>query len=350
MKKQKLIFLLCISIFFLISFNSLKDGYKSIQDGCFPLIWNQGITKKSWVYLNQDETKVYKKNSDISEGDDLKMPKNNWDATYTDTQSKQQFSTPNKTNASFKLVTLGYKVDDQKKQVGFDFSILNNSKNNNDPYIFRVVNNSRKENIKNIGNLREVGFVFENWPQYWKEANKWTGGLHSFSDNYQVESLDNLKVKFKFRLVNFNAPLYKSLIKEKWLGSYMTCDLRFNEYDEKVNIINKYLVGVIFSNPLNVDFNDNPNDAVLFGKGSAKAGEQQILLLHGNKVGIKEVNTVGKTNDFKTVEIDFKPLINRYLNINKNRKNILTGLDIYSATRGVDFTYEIQDIQVTGCQ
>jgi hypothetical protein len=55
------------------------------------------------------------------------------------------------------------------------------------------------------------------------------------------------------------------------------------------------------------------------------------------------------SNTFQTVEIDFKPLIKKYLVVNLNKKNIITGLDIYSATRSVDFTYDIQDIQVTGC-
>jgi hypothetical protein len=41
------------------------------------------------VYLNQDEGKFYKKNSDITEGDALKMSENSWDAIYTDAETKQ---------------------------------------------------------------------------------------------------------------------------------------------------------------------------------------------------------------------------------------------------------------------
>jgi hypothetical protein len=339
-----------VVISLLLSFVPLEYGKKQDKSDCFSMIWNQHITKKSWVYLNQDLTKFYKKNSDLTQAEDLKMPKNNWDATYTDQESKQKFGTPNTVNASFKFVTLGYRMDEQKKKFGFDFMILNNDKKNNEPYIFRIVNNSQNDSHKNLGTIREVGFVFDNWPQYWEKENRWTGGQHSFSGNYQIENLNNLTVKFKFRLIGFNAPLNKEMIKEKWLGSYATCDLRFNEYNEKGQIVSKYLIGVVFSNPLKVDYNDNLNDGVLFGKGDAKPGEQQILLLHGNKNGVKEINNISSSNTFQTIEINFKPLIKRYLNINRNHKNIITGLDIYSATRAVDFTYDIQDIQVTGCK
>jgi hypothetical protein len=112
------------------------------------------------------------------------------------------------------------------------------------------------------GSLKEVGFVFDNWPQYWANTNEWTGGTNSFSGNYQIEKLDKIIVKFKFRLINYNTPLNKKISKEKLLGSYATCDLRFNEYDENGKIQKTYLLGVIFSNPLQIDFNDKPNDDV----------------------------------------------------------------------------------------
>lgn len=338
----------------LISLSVAKMKFEKtvIDTDCFSLIWNKNICKKSWVYLNQNDNKIYRLNSDISEGDELKMPKNNWDANYTDGETNEKFSTANKTNASFKLVTLGYKPEDQEKVVGFDFMVLNKDKKNT-PYIFRITNNSQKESPKTLGILHEVGFVFENWPQYWPVEKKWTGGQHSFSDNYEIDKLDNLIVKFQFKLVHFNAPLNKKLTQEKWLGSYATCDLRFNEYDENGKILNRYLIGVVFSNPLNVDYNNNKIDNVFYGAGKAPYGEQQVLLLHGSKNGLKEINKINANNTFEMVEIDFKPLIKKYLNLKKgNIKNkyVITGLDIYSATRAADFIFEIQDIQVTGCQ
>lgn len=348
MKSKKILFISFIGISFTISLDFTPQ--KCIED-CFSMIWNDRITKRSWIYLEQDETKVYKKNSDISEGDLLKMPKNMWDADYTDNVSAEKFGTPNKTNASFKLVTLGYNVKDQKKTVGFDFMILNQSKKEDDPYIFRIVNNSQKESSTTLGTLREVGFVFDNWAQYWDKDKVWTGGNHSFKANYQVEDLDKIIVKFKFRLVDYNAPLNKEMIEKKWLGSYATCDFRFIEYDENGKPINSYLIGLVFSNPLKVDFNGNPNDGILFGSTKTENGIfQKFLLLHGNKNGVKEVNTIDAQNGFKTVEIDFKPLIEKYFNINKNHKNIISGLDIYSATRATNFTYDIQDVQVNGCK
>jgi len=332
----KLLFL----VFIFESFAFLENG----QIGCFSMIWNQGVTKKSWIYLNQDEGKVYKKNSDITEGDVLKMSKNSWDAVYTDAETKQKFSTADKRNASFKFVTLGYRLSDQKKKNGFDFTVLNNNKKSNEPYILRITNNSQNENSATLGALKEVGFVFDNWPQYWANTNEWTGGANSFSGNYQVEKLDKIIVKFKFKLINYNAPLNKKMTKEKLLGSYATCDLRFNEYDENGKIQKMYLLGVVFSNPLRVDFNNNSNDDVLW-ESSEK--DQMRILVHGNKNGLQEINTLSK--NFQTIEIDFKPLIKKYLGVNLSKKNIITGLDIYSATRSVDFTYDIQDIQVIGC-
>lgn len=348
MKNEKFI-IAVLFVLILLSFSSLNSGSASNQTKCFPMLWNQGITKKSWVYLEQDEPRFYKKNSDISDGDHLKMPKNSWDATYIDYETRQKFSTPDKTNASFKFVTTGYRIEDQKKEFGFDFMVLNKDKKNEEPIIFRISNNSQKTDSKTTGTVREVGFVFDNWPQYWADEKKWTGGYHSFSGNYQIEKLNNLTVKFKFRLVDFNAPLKKNIIQGKWIGSYATCDLRFTEYDENGKVIKPYLIGIVFSNPLNVDYTDNKDDGILFGNPASKNSQQQILLLHGNKNGVKEINSITPENRFQTVEIDFKPLISKYLNINKKHKNIITGIDIYSATRAVNFTYDIQDIQVTGC-
>ncbi len=354
MKIQNYIFIEIITILCLLlqqNFTFLRLKNKNLyKKECFPMLWNQGITKKSWVYLEQDESKFYQRNSDITEGDDLNMPTNSWNAIYNDNETQKLFRTPNQTNASFKFVTTGYNVNDQKKDVGFDFMVINKNKKKEEPYIFRISNNSQYEKSETLGIIKEVGFVFENWPQYWDRENKWTGGMHSFRRNYEVEQLDNLIVKFKFRLVKFSAPLHKQLIKEKWLGSYATCDLRFNSYNDKGEIVNKYLIGVIFSNPLNVDYNENQNDNILYGTGEVEKGKQQILLLHGNKNGVTEVNKTTGKNVFQSVEIDFKPLIDKYLKIDKRYKNIITGLDIYSGTRATNFIYEIQDIRIIGCE
>jgi hypothetical protein len=351
MKNQKIIISIpLLSVFIFVSFTLLKYPKRINKQSCFSMIWNDRITKKSWIYLNQDEQKVYKKNSDITDGDIFGMPKNSWDAIYTDAFTNEKFSTSAKTNASFKFVTLGYKIEDQKKEVGFDFIVLNKNKKKEEPFIFKISNNSQKENPETSGILREVGFVLDNWPQYWGNEKKWTGGLHSFKDNYQIEKLDRLIVKFKFRLVDYNKPLYDEMVQKKWLGSYATCDFRFNEFDENGKLVNSFLLGVVFSNPLNVDFNGNNNDDILFGSiKTENKSTYRMLLLHGNKVGIKEINTVTSQNNFKTVEIDFEPLVEKYFNINKKHKNIVTGLDIYSATRASDFTYEIQDLRMTGC-
>ena len=314
------------------------------------MLWNDKLSKKSWIYLNQEESKYYKKNTDISEADLLGMPINNWDAVYTDNLTKQKFNTPKKTNASVKFVTLGYKLADQGKTVGFDFSVLNTNKKANESYIFRIVNNSQKEGDNTLGAIREVGFVYDNWPQYWANENKWLGGYHSFKENYDIRNLDKILLKFKFRLVDFKDALAKNKKKGKWTGSYVTCDFRFNEYDEKGNITKKYLIGVIVSNPLNVDYNDNRNDEVLFGDKNPRVelNGQQILLLHGDKIGVKSVHTISRENKFEEIEIDFKPLISKYLDHNKNKRNIVTGLDIYSGTRASNLTFDIKDIQLMG--
>lgn len=353
MKNIKLISSILLgSILVFAGFTSLDQYVKPGRLMCSPMLWNNHITKRSWIYVNQDEQMVYKEISDITDGDNLKMPKNRWDAKYTDSKTKNVFNTPDQTNASFKFVTLGYKMEDIKKNVGFDFLILNKNKKKDDPYIFRIVNNSQKVKYETVGDLREVGFVFDNWPQYWEKDKVWTGGQHSFSDNYQIEKLDNLIVKFKIRLINYNTPINKNVAKEKWLGSYVTCDFRFNEYSTNGKLLNSYLLGVVFSNPLKVDFNGNDSDHILFGstKKEKDGTTYKMLLLHGSKVGIKEINTIDSKNNFQTVEIDFKPLLEKYYKINKNNTNIVTGLDIYSATRGVDLTYDIQDLQMTGCK
>lgn len=332
--------------FFIILFLGMTN-FISAQNDCFAMLNNQRITKKSWLYLNQDEGKVYKKNSDLSESDNLKMKKNSWDGTYVDQATGQKFSSKEKTNASFKFTTLGYKISDQRQDVGFDFSVLNLKKKANDPYIFRIVNNSQRIDSKDLGKLHEVGFVFDNWPQYWPATKEWTGNEYSFKENYRIEELDQINVRFKFKLVNYNTPLNQKLAKEKWSGSYVTCDFRFNEYDENGKVLQSYLLSVVFSNPLHVDYNDNPNDNILFEASAAAQGNLNILMLHGNKIGIKEINM---KNTWEDVVINFKTLVDKYFIINKNHKNIITGLDIYSATRDSNLTYDIQDVQVNGCK
>jgi|GEM_PF-3470249 len=351
MEKRNFIFVkLFVFLLLFLSATLLKSQKTSGNESCFPMIWNQGITKKSWVYLEQDEPGFYKENSDITEGDNLNMPKNNWDAVYIDNKTKKKFSTPHQTNASFKFVTTGYAANQQKGVFRFNFIVLNKNKKHNESYIFRIINNSQRESYKTYGKIKEVGFVFDNWPQYWANENKWIGGYHSLSENYQIENLDNLVVSFKFRLVAYNKPLNKKIIEKKWLGSYATCDLRFNEYDANGKVLQSYLIGLVFSNPLKVDYNGNKNDNILFESNLINTNEQKIILVHGNKNGVNEINKVSPENTFQNVEIDFKPLIMKYLNINSNHKNIITGIDIYSATRAADFTYDIKDIQVTGCK
>lgn len=50
----------------------------------------------------------------------------------------------------------------------------------------------------------------------------------------------------------------------------------------------------------------------------------------------------------KNINIDFKYLVGKNLPINKKERKIITGIDIYSATRAAYLTYDIKDIQIIG--
>ena len=118
-----------------------------------------------------------------------------------------------------------------------------------------------------------------------------------------------------------------------------------------------YLLGVIFSNPQNIDYNNISTDDIIWEDNN---GDHRILL-DGNKLGINCIDGItdidyNLTNsdeiyylsNYKNVNIDYLELIEIYFpNINYEN-TIITGLDIYSATRGADITFDINNIQLKG--
>ncbi|CAM3327808.1 hypothetical protein [Empedobacter stercoris] len=336
--------LFIVALFLLIFFNCKSYNYQVYTENkkygiSNSLLWNPKITKKSWVFYNQDSAMFRNYYSNLTEGHLLGSPSNQWDSSYLDPISNQTIHTSNLSNYSLMWVTLGYDYNQKKSNPGFDFLILNDNRiSNNEPLEFRIINNAK---FLNNDKLREVGFIFNNWPQYWPVDNVWSGGNHSFKANYNINDFNTLKVTFNAKLNDYKPPLNNTV----WSGAYITCDFRFSVYNDNGSIFKSYLIGVIFSNPSNKDYNGNPNDDIFFQETILNQGVTiERTLLHGNKVGIDNIDS-----SYKNITIDFKPLILKYFNdIDFNKTNFITGLDIYSATRSADITYDIKEIDFEG--
>jgi len=221
--------------------------------------------------------------------------------------------------------------------------------------------NDTMDAIKSARKLREVGFVFDNWPQHWDNGD-WSGGYHSFRGNYKVNEFSDIRLTFDAKMETYKkayATNNTDPVNNK-LGGYATADFRFTLFDNNGNKIKGFLIGVLFSNPENLDYNSNPNDSIIYEIDDIPNNIYSILL-DGRKLGINcidnisDINTslsnsneIYYLNQFKTVTIDYWSLIQTYFpNINYNN-TIMTGLDIYNASRGSDITFSVKDIQLKG--
>lgn len=338
------------------------------------LLWNDGITKRSWLFLNQDNGKPYKNLSNYWDAELVGNPANNPnnvnEYTFYDGVTNQPFSFPGMRSPSFKWVTYGYDYSYWGKYSGFDIWIFDHLADGspasfNDPLEFRIMNHARGMNdlsspIESARKLREVGFVFDNWPQYWPSESLWTGGYHSFKANYRVNQFSDIRLTFDAKMEAYRKPFDTNNTDPQQynLGGYATADFRFIQHDGNGGIIKSYLIGILFANPQNIDHNYNPNDNIIYEDNNSQT---HVILLDGRKLGIScidnisDINTAQSNVDetyyldiYKTVTINYFDLIQQYFpNVNYTN-TIIKGLDIYAATRGSDIAFSIKNIQLKG--
>ncbi len=338
------------------------------------LLWNNGVSKRSWLFLNQDNGKVYKNASNFWDaelvGNPANHPNNVNEFTFYDGITNEVFSVPGMRSPSLKWITLGYDYSDWGKYSGYDMWIFDNLTDGSpasfdDPIEFRFMNHARGMNdestpVQSARKLREVGFVFDNWAQYWPQTNEWTGGNHSFRGNYSVNQFSDIKLTFDAKMEAYRKAydVNNTDPQQYKLGGYVTADFRFFQHDGNGNIVKGYLIGILFSNPQNVDYNSNPNDNIIYEDDNSQIHR---ILLDGRKLGIScidnnsDIDTsltnadeIYYLNAYKTVTINYFDLIQQYFPTVNYSNTIISGLDIYSATRGSDITFSVKNIQLKG--
>ncbi len=123
--------------------------------------------------------------------------------------------------------------------------------------------------MPNPEKLREVGFVFDHWPQKFS-GSVWNDGRWSFRENYFLGSLTELKVKLKLKMDTYVPPILDITNR----GAYITLDLRFNYYNSFGTVIRSDLIGVIIGNFMN----DNINKPIFWKDFDSVNNINKILL------------------------------------------------------------------------
>lgn len=312
-----------------------------------PMFWNQGMNKKSWILLSQDDYKIY--DHDLSEAHLLGTPPNVWPAVYEDAWGNK-FQAQNQTSPAVKMVTLGYSWDQKgEENMGFNYQVSAGNDGQNG-LIYSFGNNAIASKKDDLGKLREVGFVFDNWVSFNKTTKVWAGAEHSFRQNYRIGEYSKIELSFEAMIDQYKASNEDvTSINKNWIGSYITADFRFTFFSAEGEPVGSGLLGVIFANPSGFDLNGKTQDAVFWSDFYAETSINRMLL-HGDKVGLPVLKVGDK--GFKDISIDYIALLNTFFPeppAGMSFKDaIITGLDIYSATRGENITFKIKNIRLEG--
>lgn len=317
------------------------------QDGeWFPLFWNSGMHKRSWILINQDNYGIY--DYDLSDAHLLGTPQNVWPVEY-EKYDGTFFRAQNGEAPSAKLVTLGYEWDARENEnLGFDYTITEDG----DKLSYNFFSNAVNSPVDDQGLLRELGFVFDNWPLFDANTGTYGGGNHSFRESFRIGDFDSLMLTFDARITNYiNTSVQPDIVRDKWMGTYITADFRYSYYNNSGDAVSSGLLGVHFANPSGYDVNGNSGDEI-FWENHLEDEEHNIhrVWLHGNKIGISTLNP--NDRNFKKINIDYIPLIKSYMPAPPVGMSyddaIITGLDIYSANRGVTIGFDVKNIEFDG--
>lgn len=319
------------------------------------------MTKRAWLFEQQDlvGSGNYADDSNMSDEIFLGSPTNLWDSEYTDILTGNVFHSRSSTSHDYSalMVTRQYTHSDRianniintDNVKGYKFSYSDQYITDiNNPLEFNYVNNARTFN--NPNELREVGVLFKNWVNY--SPNGLTGGNHSFKRNFTISEFSKIKVGFMAKLNSYTNPI-NTIFNGTVLGGYLTCDFRFSYFDSNGNVVRNDLLGIVFSNPSNVDYNNNVNDAIFWygGDNEVDGGfPSRRIFLNANKIGYQSL-TISSTN-YKSYTFDYLPLILQYLPAPPDGYTyddaIITGLDIYSGNRGSNINFSIKNISIFG--
>jgi hypothetical protein len=205
------------------------------------------------------------------------------------------------------------------------------------PLLLRYVN--RAHAAEDPCRLHEVGLVYQAWPKASDTAVK----VNPDGSRPRLGQFSRLEARFAARVVEVDGPPRCPSM----TTSYITMDFRVVYVVSRPgDIVRSDLVGVVFyvvpgSRPV-----QPVADPVIFWRGGGRSGTN--VLLRGTLLP-KPVAISG--SDLQRVTVDLKPLL-RYLPPPPPGRSlddaVIAGLDIYSAVRGANITFDVTDVDLRG--
>jgi hypothetical protein len=324
--------------------STLNSGNGIVIDSV-RMLWNDRMTKKSWLHINNSTNDIssIKTAGTLEEADMVGNPPNVWPYRYqvTDGTKKLQVQAKNLSAPSTTWVSYNYNDSQYKQDPGFDNQVSQGPKNS--PFIFRFVNNSKREGLQ----LHEVGFVFSHWFNSWHDST----GYWSFRKQYKLSEFKNIVPFFKIRIDNYSESNLESEIK----GSYITTDFRIVYHDKENKRVRGDVLGLVFYITPGLDFNGNMDDEIVWKDYDTQlngVGSHRILL-SAQKLGLPFFTSadIDECSEYKIITFDVLDLINKYLPPEEGvtlDNATVDGFEIYSASRSCNITFEITDIRLTG--
>ncbi|RZJ86783.1 MAG: hypothetical protein EOO20_17545 [Chryseobacterium sp.] len=307
-----------------------------------PMLWNHRMTKRAWLHLNQDNNTHLSSASSMDEANLDGNPSNIWPYQYTATDMTV-ISASDRSEPSALFVSLKYDNSKWGQYPGYDLWQYNPVAAG-EPRRFLIMNNAKHQFAPD--SLHETGFVFNHW-------NAWeTSGLWAFREQYKLSDFSEIKPYFKAAIEN-----YSQAISAQKNGVYLTADFRYMYIDQAGNTVRSELIGVIFSNLDGSDLNGNIRDGIYWKDFNASTGSNRILL-QAHRIGLSYINPANPYSPslngvgsvaWTTITFDYLDLIAQYMPPPPpNCIAVITGFDIYSASRGGDICFWLQDVQLNG--
>lgn len=307
------------------------------------MLWNNRLTKKSWIFLNQDTGLIFEKASHLEEAHEVGNPGDVWPYKYS-CSNGDTISASNKAAPSVKAVSWNYSENQWRKNPGYEISTYRDQSRPINPIEFLFKNNAKKAVDSDL--LREIGLVFDHWPERFRDGS-WNDGLWSFRKGYRLTEFSEIRPFLKVKMDNYSAPILAA----DGRGAYISVDFRFAYYDEGGKIIRSDLIGVVFANFFNLDFNLNPDDAIFWQDFISDPTSRRILL-SAEKLGFDFLGSSRSDDEYRTITFDYMPLIKKYLPEPPEGYTfddaIVRGLDIYSGARGTDISFWLKGVQLNG--
>ncbi|MEO1031986.1 MAG: hypothetical protein AAFX55_11310 [Bacteroidota bacterium] len=315
------------------------------------LLWDIGLNKRSIIRHSSPDDNYYSIPSDLSEADNVGNPRPPEKQGKVYITEIGPYHSPDSTAASVTFATYQHDEADYGQFPGFDLWFTGGW---GQPANYKFKNNTR---LMSTVKLREVGLVTTHWPEMRKIP------LWSFRDEFRLNQFNKIEAKFTTDLEIYREQYVRSL-------SYLTCDFRISYRKENYKNVRVDVIGVVFcnlstaNNPeedivyKNFPYGDNPVEPIVGSDEEIENYHKNVILLDAEEIPeldylIKsEPNNGIITAAERTLIYDFKPLIENYLPappIGMGYEDaIIVGLDIYSAARGCDITFNVNNVRLIG--